>query len=99
MDSPISSARAERILTSLRLRESPTAAVNARWRPSQLMNVPYFSVTAATGRTTSAISVTEEWAISSDTTNAFFMASVARTASGRSAISTPPTTRASRSPL
>ena len=95
----MASASADKILTSLRLRESPTAATNVRWRPSQLMNVPYFSVTAATGRTTSATSVTDECAISSDTTKAFFIACAARVAFGRSAISTPPTTSASRSPV
>ena len=62
---------------SLRFNESLTAASNERGRPSQLRNEPDFSVTAATGRTTFARSVTALGAISSETTNALSRAASA----------------------
>ena len=68
---PNSSAIIERILTSLRESESAIPFSKARARPSQSRKVPLFSTTAATGRTTSAIAVTELWEISSDTTKEF----------------------------
>ena len=71
MDSPIWSATAERIRRSERFSESETAESKARGRPSQLRNDPDFSVIAATGRTTSARSVTADGAISNETTKDF----------------------------
>ena len=91
---PISSAIIERIRRSLRLRESLTAASNARGRPSQLRKDPDFSVTAATGRTTSARSVTALGAISSETTNALSRAAKVAELLAPSSGSTPPTTSA-----
>ena len=93
---PISSANIERILKSLRFSES-TAASKLRARPSQLTKLPLFSATAATGRTTFAISVIALFRISRETTNAFTSPSCkcAEISSG----STPPTNTASMSPL
>ena len=67
----ISSASIERIRTSLLVRESGTAASKYLALDSQLIKVPLFSTTAATGRTTSAIWVTALWRISSETIKAF----------------------------
>ena len=99
IDSPISSAIADKIRRSERFSESATAASKARARPSQLRNEPDFSVTAATGRTTSATLVTAECAISSETTNDFESAASAAALFGISCGSTPPTTTASSEPL
>ena len=99
MDSPISSAIADKMRRSERFRESATAASKARARPSQFKNDPDFSVTAATGRTTSATFVTAELAISSETTKDLDSAVSAAALSGISCGSTPPTTTASSEPL
>ena len=70
---------------------------NGRFRPSQLRNVPDFSATGATGKTTSARSVTALCRSSRLTTNgAASTAASAASGSGRSAISTPPTSSAPR---
>ena len=95
---PSASAIIERIRTSLRFSESATAASNARALPVQLRNDPLFSVTAATGNTTSARSVTALGAISSETTKAFFRAESVSDELSRSSGSTPPTTSALSSP-
>ena len=91
---PSASAIIERIRTSLRLSESATAASNARALPVQFRNEPLFSVTAATGKTTSARSVTALGAISSETTNAFLSAESVSEELSRSSGSIPPTTSA-----
>jgi len=91
---PISSAIIERILRSLRLRESATAASNERARPSQFKNDPDFSVTAATGKTTFARAVTALGAISSETTKALSSAASAAWLLSPSRGSTPPTSNA-----
>ncbi len=76
-----------------------SAASKKRALPSQLRKVPGFSATAATGRTTSARSVTSLGRSSSDTTNpASSSAARARVGSGRSATSTPATSSAWSSP-
>ena len=68
-----------------------SAGSNGRRRPSQLTNVPAFSVTGATGNTTSARSVTALWRNSRLTTNgAASTAASAAAGSGRSSSSTPP---------
>ena len=69
-----------------------------RARPSQFKNDPDFSVTAATGSTTSARDVTALGAISSETTNALSKAANASLLFSRSNGSTPPTRSASISP-
>ncbi len=76
------SARARRVIWS-----GLSAASNRRARPSQLRKVPAFSATAATGRTTSACSVTSLGRSSSDDQEAHLVqrASRARAGSGRSA--------------
>ena len=99
IDSPISSAIADRMRRSERFSESATAASKARARPSQLRNEPDFSVIAATGRTTSATLVTAECAISSEITNDLESAASAAALFGISCGSTPPTTTASSEPL
>ena len=93
MGVPISSANIERILTSLRVRDSGIAVSNDLERPSQFIKLPLFSTTAATGSTTFAISVIALFRISSETTNAFFNPSwwCAEISRG----STPPTRSAS----
>ncbi|CAB4751546.1 unannotated protein [freshwater metagenome] len=78
--------------------ESATAVSKARALPVQLRNDPLFSVTAATGKITSARSVTELGAISSETTNAFLSAERVSDELSRSSGSTPPTTSALSSP-
>ncbi len=76
-----------------------SAASNSRTLPSQLRKVPGFSATAATGRTTSASSVTSLGRSSRETTNpASASAARARAGSGRSATSTPATRSAWSSP-
>ncbi len=74
-----------------------SAASNGRTRPSQLMNAPAFSATAATGRTTSAWSVTSLGRSSRETTKASCRAVRARAGSGRSVTSTPATSSADSS--
>ena len=88
----------ERIRTSLRFSESATAASNARALLVQFKNDPLFSVTAATGNTTSARSVTALGAISNETTKAFLSAVSVSAVLSKSCGSTPPTTSALISP-
>ena len=77
-----------------------SAASNIRALPSQLRKVPAFSATAATGRTTSARSVTSPGRSSSETRKpTSSSASRARAGSGRSATSTPATSSAPSSPV
>ena len=77
-----------------------SAGSNGRIRPSQLTNAPPFSTTGATGKTTSARSVTALSRSSRLSTNgAASIAARAASGSGRSASSTPPTSSAPNSPL
>ena len=76
------------------------AASKGRIRPSQSRNAPDFSTTGATGKTTSASSVTALSRSSRLTTNgAASMAANAAAGSGRSAGSTPPISSAPSSPV
>src|SRR5215469_9612074 len=96
----ISSASAASTCRSVLTDGTARAAVNEPGRPSQFTNVPAFSATAATGKTTSARSVTALTRSSRLTTNgAISIACSAATGSGRSAGSTPATTRAPSSPV
>src|SRR4051794_2943334 len=74
-------------------------ASKGRVRPSQFTNIPALSVTAATGKTTSAAAVTSVSRSSRATTNRA-APRAARNAAGSevSSGSTPPTTRPARSP-
>src|SRR4029077_13145145 len=93
------SAIAPSTYRSVRTSGTRSAASNEPPRPSQFTNVPAFSATAATGKTTSARSVTALARSSRLTTNgAISIACSAATGSGRSAGSTPATTRAPSSP-
>ena len=77
-----------------------SAASNGRIRPSQSTNAPDFSTTGATGKTTSASSVTALSRSSRLTTNgAASIAANAAAGSGRSAGSTPPISSAPSSPV
>ena len=93
------SAIAPRTYRSVRTSGTRSAGPNEPPRPSQFTNVPAFSATAATGKTTSARAVTALARSSRLTTNgAISIACSAACGSGRSAGSTPATTRAPSSP-
>ena len=94
----ISSAIIDKIRTSLLdVINAPSIACSKLLsRPSQSRNEPAFSVTAATGRTTSAIAVTALWEISRETTNV--LSNCPSASAEISAGSTPPTTTASSPP-
>ena len=93
---PASAGRAGRSWSS----RGQAPAANGRSRPSQSTNVPAFSTAAATGKTTSATSVTAEWRSSrrDQERHPRRAPRAAAAGSGRSAGSTPPTTSPSMRP-
>src|SRR5580704_11274938 len=93
------SAIAPSTYRSVRTSGTRSAGPNEPPRPSQFTNVPAFSATAATGKTTSARAVTALARSSRLTTNgAISIACSAACGSARSAGSTPATIRAPSSP-
>ena len=90
-DFPSSRANSPRTSASLSAPGVGMTAPKLRSRPSQLRKVPAFSVTTATGRTTSASAVTSVWRVSSETTNCAFSIAAIRSPSTSSG-ETPPTT-------